>query len=256
MAKKKQDCPKCLPGWLASFGDMMSLLLCFFVLLLSMSTMDAKKIEQAIGSLAGALSILDGGRRPEVSKTKNEQRIPSSKTDDMSDSRKIMQESVKDMNQMLKAANNQQIVVKDAENGFIIRLPASILFQKGSAELENEDGILFLRRIAMIMSKMPSHLIADVIGHTDDTPVSENSKFKSNWELSSARAVSVVEELLRNGVEPKRLMASGRAEFIPVASNLNEAGKEKNRRVEIYFHSMDENLKDETRKSVLDGASD
>ena len=64
MAKKlidPADCPKCLPGWLAAFGDLMSLLLCFFVLLLSMSTMDAKKLEAAIGSLSGALGILESG---------------------------------------------------------------------------------------------------------------------------------------------------------------------------------------------------
>ena len=62
---KPEECPKCMPEWLAAFGDLMSLLLCFFVLLLSMATMDAKKMEAAVGSLAGALSVLEGGARPE-----------------------------------------------------------------------------------------------------------------------------------------------------------------------------------------------
>ena len=62
---KPEECPKCMPEWLAAFGDLMSLLLCFFVLLLSMATMDAKKMEAAVGSLAGALSVLEGGARPD-----------------------------------------------------------------------------------------------------------------------------------------------------------------------------------------------
>lgn len=69
MGKKKcPDCEKCLPAWLAAFGDLMSLLLCFFVLLLSMSSMDAKKISEAIGSLSGAMSVLEGGIKTEISK--------------------------------------------------------------------------------------------------------------------------------------------------------------------------------------------
>jgi len=77
MAKKcpEPECPKCLPEWLAAFGDLMSLLLTFFVLLLSMSSMDAKKIQEAIGSLAGALSVLEGGTKMEISREKVE--LPS-----------------------------------------------------------------------------------------------------------------------------------------------------------------------------------
>ncbi|MBD3799001.1 MAG: flagellar motor protein MotB, partial [Epsilonproteobacteria bacterium] len=68
MGKKKcPDCPECMPEWLAAFGDLMSLLLCFFVLLLSMSSMDAKKVSEAIGSLAGAMSVLEGGEKTEIS---------------------------------------------------------------------------------------------------------------------------------------------------------------------------------------------
>ena len=69
MGKQKcPECEQCLPAWLAAFGDLMSLLLCFFVLLLSMSSMDAKKVSEAIGSLSGAMSVLEGGVKTEVSK--------------------------------------------------------------------------------------------------------------------------------------------------------------------------------------------
>ncbi len=77
MGKQKcPDCPKCLPGWLAAFGDLMSLLLCFFVLLLSMSSMDARKVTDAIGSLAGALSVLEGGTKTEVSHERQQLATP------------------------------------------------------------------------------------------------------------------------------------------------------------------------------------
>ena len=85
MAKKcKCDCPKCLPEWLAAFGDLMSLLLCFFVLLLSMSTMDAKKVQEAIGSLAGALSVLEGGTKTEISRERQQITTPMEKQDETS----------------------------------------------------------------------------------------------------------------------------------------------------------------------------
>lgn len=253
MAKKekKVECPKCLPGWLAAFGDMMSLLLCFFVLLLSMSSVDAKKLEEAIGSLAGALGILDGGVRPDISRNKNLNLSPSTQVTLKSQDKNTIKEAIGNMNQILKASNSQEISLDEAEQGFIIRLPASILFEKDSATINNQDGLLFIKRIAMIMSKMPSEILADVIGHTDDS-VTQTEAHSSNWKLSSSRAISVAEELIRNGADPKRLVASGRAEFSPIASNTTEAGRAKNRRVEIYFHSLDIKKAKETKKSILD----
>ena len=87
MGKKQKcpECPKCLPGWLAAFGDLMSLLLCFFVLLLSMSTMDAKKFEEVVGSLAGALSILDGGAQTQLDRQAAEIASQSSQTYETTD---------------------------------------------------------------------------------------------------------------------------------------------------------------------------
>ncbi|MDD3506508.1 MAG: flagellar motor protein MotB, partial [Sulfurimonas sp.] len=84
MAKKNKcpECEKCLPMWLAAFGDLMSLLLCFFVLLLSMSSMDAKKISEAIGSLSGAMSVLEGGIKTEVSKRRIQESTPIESADE------------------------------------------------------------------------------------------------------------------------------------------------------------------------------
>lgn len=254
MAKKlidPADCPKCLPAWLASFGDLMSLLLCFFVLLLSMSTMDAKKLEAAIGSLSGALGVLEGGRRPDVAAEQNEEFHSAAKLP-TTDIQSKFQQTVKSINELLHASGSPEVSFEESEDGFIIRLPASLLFEKGKATLQNDDAILFLRRISMVIDKLPEDIVANVIGHTDNQTPDSLSIYKNNWELSSARAMSVVDELIKNGVNPKKLMASAKAEFEPFAPNTTEQGREKNRRVEIHFISMNSKNKEKTQKSILD----
>lgn len=248
-----KECPKCMPEWLATFGDLMSLLLCFFVLLLSMSTMDAKKFETAVGSLAGALSILEGGARPEVQneqETELQSRIKKEKI--QSKSQNEISQAVKAINELLNASGSPEVTLKDSEDGFIIRLPASLLFKQGSAEISNDDAKLFLKRIAMIASKLAPEVDLDVVGHTDNTQPNINSIYKDNWQLSSARAISVVSELLRDGVDAKRLIASSRASFEPVVLGDGDEAIVKNNRVEIRFVSLDKDKKDMTKKSVLD----
>jgi len=250
---KKVECPKCMPGWLAAFGDLMSLLLCFFVLLLSMSTMDAKKVSEAMGSLAGALSVLEGGTKTEVSRERNQQATPIQSQDETAQKLKTLKATLVEINEMTKSADNSQTQLEEAENGFIIRLPASLLFKKDSAKIENDDAILFLKRIALIINKLPKTIHLNVIGHTDDTPRHEGEKFPTNWALSTARATSVVQELINNQIEAKILTACGKAEFDPIASNLTPEGKEKNRRVELYFFSLEKDQNSKVQKSILDG---
>lgn len=254
MAKKlidPNDCPKCMPQWLAAFGDLMSLLLCFFVLLLSMSTMDAKKLEAAVGSLSGALGILEGGVKPDVSAEQNLDNHPTQDNEQI-ESKKQMKQTVRSINELLSASGSPEISIQESENGFIIRLPASLLFEKGKAILENDDAILFLKRISMVITKLPNDITTNVIGHTDNQTPDSESIYKNNWELSSARAMSVVDELIKDGVSPKKLVASARAEFDPFASNATQQGRDKNNRVEIHFISLDMKSRDTARKSLLD----
>ncbi len=249
---KQPDCPKCLPGWLAAFGDLMSLLLCFFVLLLSMSTMDAKKVSEAMGSLAGALSVLEGGTKTEVSRERNQQATPIQSEDETAQKLKTLKRTLVEVNEMTKSADNSETQLEEAENGFIIRLPASLLFQKDSARIENDDALLFLKRIALIIDKLPKTIHLNVIGHTDDTTRLPGDRWSSNWALSTARATAVVQELIKDKIEPKMLTACGKAEFDPIASNLTPEGKEKNRRVELYFFSLEKDKDNKAQKSILD----
>ncbi len=253
MAKKQScDCPKCMPEWLAAFGDLMSLLLCFFVLLLSMSTMDAKKVQEAIGSLAGALSVLEGGTKTEISREMQQIATPLEQQEETSQKLRTLNRTVIEVNEMIKTSGGPEAVLEEGENGFMIRLPAKLLFKKGSAKIENDDAVLFLKRIALIIAKLPNNLALNVIGHTDNQAPSKNSAFKNNWELSSARAISVVKELIKDGVNPKRMTACGKAEYDPVATNETETGREKNRRVELHFFSKKKKHKNKVQKSVLD----
>ncbi len=251
---KPEECPKCMPEWLAAFGDLMSLLLCFFVLLLSMATMDAKKMEAAVGSLAGALSVLEGGARPDSQVEKEtdpeNKRIP--KPNAQKGAQNEMSATVKKINELLTASGAPEITMEESEDGFILRLPAAMLFDKDSAEISGEDAKLFLKRIGMIVAKMPKEVKVDVIGHTDNIEPSKDSAYKNNWQLSTARALSVVEQLGSDGVPQDRLIASGKSSFDPIASNASDDGRAKNNRVEIHFVSLEPKNKEATKKSILD----
>lgn len=253
MGKSKcPDCPKCLPAWLAAFGDLMSLLLCFFVLLLSMSTMDAKKVQEAIGSLAGALSVLEGGTKTEISRERQQQATPMETQEETSNRVKTMAKTLIEVNEMLKTSGSPEITLEEAEDGFVIRLPDGLLFKPGSAVIENEDALLFLKRIALIVQKLPEDLYVNAKGHTDNVPPDQTSPYKDNWELSTARAVSVVKELIKDDIDPKKVTASGKSEYEPLTSNTTEEGRAKNRRVELHFYSLDSDKKEQTQQSVLD----
>ncbi len=253
MAKKQKcpDCPKCLPGWLAAFGDLMSLLLCFFVLLLSMSTMDAKKVQEAAGSLQGAMSVLDGQDSTDEKIRQLQVATPIQSDVQTAKQVKSMKQTIIETNEMIKSATGNEITLEDSEEGFLIRLPANILFEKGKAKIINDDAYLFLKRIALIIDKLPKDININVIGHTDATPI-KSSIYKDNWELSTARAISVVKELIKDGVNPKFLTACGRAGYDPIASNNTLEGRRKNRRVELYFFSTNNKNKKDVKKSILD----
>ncbi|MEA3371624.1 MAG: flagellar motor protein MotB [Campylobacterota bacterium] len=253
MAKKKcPECEECLPAWLAAFGDLMSLLLCFFVLLLSMSSMDAKKISEAIGSLSGAMSVLEGGTKTEISKQRIQESTPLESQDETSETVNRVQQAVGEANEMMEKGHGPAISLEEAQEGFVIELPASLLFKSGSATIENEDALLFLKRVALIIEELPKTMQVSVQGHTDNQGPGINSPFKDNWELSSARAISVLQELLLDGVDPARISASGYAEFKPLGSNVTATGREKNRRVELHFYGAEDGDEEKTKSSILD----
>ncbi|MEA1982256.1 MAG: flagellar motor protein MotB [Campylobacterota bacterium] len=256
MGKKKcPECEECLPAWLAAFGDLMSLLLCFFVLLLSMSSMDAKKISEAIGSLSGAMSVLEGGTKTEISKQRIQESTPIESQDETSEVVNRVQQAAGDANEIMEKSQAEIITVEEAQEGFVIALPAALLFKAGSATIENQDALLFLKRMALIIEELPNDMEVSVQGHTDEGKPGSKSPYKDNWELSTARAISVLHELLLDGVAPSRVSASGYAEFKPVATNATKSGREKNRRVELHFYGKKSEKDTKVNMSVLDKAT-
>ena len=126
----------------------------------------------------------------------------------------------------------------------VLRLADHMLFPTGSAQLTG-DGSRVMDRLGSVLSRYPDHEIR-VEGHTDNRPIRAEAKdrFASNWELSTARATTVVRKMINEfKLSPTRLVAVGRGEFMPVTSNATTEGRSRNRRVEIHI-AMPQPLKE------------
>ncbi|OPJ54770.1 flagellar motor protein MotB [Clostridium oryzae] len=221
--------------WLATYGDLVTLLLCFFVLLFAMSTVDAQKYESIVASFSGGSSIgVNSGGDTIVdfyesqNSTKND-----SNTKDKDDINKIYEE-VKKMLAVEKLENN--IKIKKSKNGVFLTLKNDLLFDNGKAALR-PDVKKTLRSFAHIFKKYDREIRIE--GHTDNLPI-RNSFFESNWELSTARAISVVKYFTEKlpqeeRIAPNKFEVAGLGEHEPVARNDTEENRQKNRRIEIVI---------------------
>lgn len=216
----------------------MSLLLTFFVLLLSMATFDKKRVELAIGSLEGSLSVLEEGRETEIHTPSPIRALPLQQDEDAPETVNVFASVVTEYNEMTRVANGPSVKFDEAEEGFTLQIPSELLFDSGSANLNNQDGILFLKRLAMEIVNLPNDMSLKVTGHTDNVALSGTGRFQDNWQLSVARGISVVRELVTNRVNPARLQSCGAGEFKPVATNSTPDGRALNRRVELHFFSL------------------
>jgi chemotaxis protein MotB len=139
----------------------------------------------------------------------------------------------KDATEKLKAMIDAGTLEVTMRNGaMVVRLPAEVLFPSGSAEL-SEKGQIAVIEVGVILKQFPDRRFL-VVGHTDDVPL-KSAQYRNNYELSTARAVTVTEFLVKAGMQPKRLIAAGHGEHDPVADNKSPAGRQKNRRIEIVL---------------------
>lgn len=235
MAKKRlqqKPKPKGLPLWLGTFGDLMSLLLTFFILLLSMATFDKEKVDAAIGSLQGALSILERGRETEITTPSQIQATPIQTQSEADVVLNLFSSLISEYNEMTQISDGPGIDLEESQDGFLLRIPSDLLFSTGSAELDNPNGRLLLNRIALELNKIPLKL--RIIGHTDDVKYRVGSNI-DNWDLSNARALSVADIFLNKGVDSSKIEVGGDGDFNPVVPNDSELNRAKNRRVELHF---------------------
>ncbi|WP_416862988.1 flagellar motor protein MotB, partial [Helicobacter ganmani] len=172
------DCPQVLPLWLGTYGDMVTLILTFFILILSMVTFDAKKLTEAEGSMKGAMSLLSGGIKTEPDNTRIQQQADMTTEPESAEEVKKIESEILDFKENVRVSLGPSNIVDDGSEGFILRFSGKLLFEKGETTLYNEEEILFLKRLALILQKMPANLHADVIGYTDNSPITPTTKYK------------------------------------------------------------------------------
>lgn len=227
------DEPEDLQPWLVTYADMTTLLLCFFVLLFAMSTLSVQKFERALGSLQGALGIFPGAVMPRPSE-------PYEELDLQDFQKRLLEMEMREMEvhwrrfqeELRQAGVGDRVSVELEERGIIIRFADTVLFDIGRAELR-QDSREILDKVAVLL-KTVSYPIR-VEGHTCNLPI-HTEKFASNWELSTARATTVVRYFIdRHGISPERLQAAGYGEYRPIAPNDTEEGRRQNRRVDVVL---------------------
>jgi len=226
MAKDKCECEAGAPAWMTTFSDLMSLLLCFFVLLVSMSKIVEKDFFMAAGSLRGAFGVMT--QDPSIMRLENTP-LPSLKNIQ----RAIVDRAVSNMQDFIESKNlgeDIKLVISDKGVGLTISSP--MLFETGSAELDT-SAYRILAGVFDIARGWPN--IIRVEGHTDNVRI-RSGPYESNWDLSFARALSVVNFAVQfSKIHPSRLSPVSFGEYDPVASNDTPEGRAKNRRIEVFM---------------------
>ena len=278
MAKRKQETPPPgSPAWMATFSDLMNLLLCFFVLLFSMSNVDEKKFDQVVASMSSAFSILDGGATAIgdgilVSNGVSQLNELSEYINSMGATADSKEESeqVNEYNSMGEIENKEQyeavtgaledynlkeneqlaemiseaVAESNMSNQIEVSFTAQYVLLSLKGALLFDSGKAELRETSdMVMLKIGVILekyaksTIEIEGHTDNIPIN-TVRFAINNELSSARALAVFDYLMGNtSLDPANIKHSGRGEYVPVADNGTEEGRAKNRRVEIKIYN-------------------
>lgn len=272
MAKRKEDTPPAgSPAWMATFSDLMNLLLCFFVLLFSMSTLEESKWAELVASMNNTFSVFNGGATAigdgilisngvsqlnELDEYINstgklsDSDSPEDKLEEYKNSGdvKILQEALEEeqlqnneeLAELVEEAVSEgrlsdQIDVNFTAQYVQLTMKGALLFDSGSGELR-EESYAILDKVGVILERYAEGTI-EIEGHTDNVPIN-SSKFASNEELSSARALSVFYYLSNNTLlDVTNLKHAGMGERVPIADNSTAEGRSRNRRVEIRIYN-------------------
>ncbi|MDL2288041.1 OmpA family protein [Oscillospiraceae bacterium OttesenSCG-928-F05] len=236
-APPPEEKPAGSPAWMSTYGDMITLVLVFFVLLYSFSTIDASKWRELVSAFSGGPSIFEGGTQsiPDPVDPDTQDEYESSHMIDASSEWDVVVAAVGRYAEENDLRENIEIEANDVE--ITIRFTDNILFDSGRADLKDIakpvlDG-LFQDIVAQYIENLENIRIE---GHTDSRPI-RTSQFRDNWDLSSARADSVLRYLLASTpeIEPSVYFCGGYGEYKPVDTNDTEEGMARNRRVDIVL---------------------
>lgn len=274
MAKRKVEEPSGgEASWLNTFADLMNLLLCFFVLLFAMSTVDAEKWEQLINSMQkSSFSILSSGgasvgegmmiasgvsqlemlddyykektnsadNEVEESEPKDKEVQPTAEEEVKEEfdamGLKESEKMAEQIEEMLREKQIENQAEVDVNAQFVrITLNGALLFDSAQSQIR-EDAIPLVDKLSMILEHYDSNQI-EIEGHTDNVPIS-NEKYENNDVLSAYRAFAVKDYILEHtALEPGKIYAAGCGEYNPVADNSTAEGRARNRRVEIKIYN-------------------
>ncbi len=189
-------------------------------------------------SLAGCTIIFQRGRRTDVEKIEK----LSQQLDELNQAKKLLEEKLS------QEISDKQVRLQMMEKGLVITFVADVLFDSGKAKVKSE-AMSSLDKVASVLKENVPDLNVGIEGHTDNIPI-RHSAWKSNWELSTARALSVLHYLVDDkGVSPDRISAIGYGEYRPVASNDDKEGRQMNRRVEVVILPQLTKAKDKAQES-------
>ncbi|SKA73586.1 OmpA/MotB family protein [Desulfobaculum bizertense] len=221
--------------WIVTFADLSLLLLVFFIMLFSMSTLDVNKFTDSFLSVKRALG------------TKSTQLMTAPvRSDDA-----VIMDSVRLQKQLLEVQRKvysdvrtfitqkgiEGIVGAVLEKGkVVIRIPGDVMFENGQVELSPEGKKILVELKDVLIKKHDQKI--NIVGHTDDLPMRAGARFKDNWEISSLRAVYVLRYLMQLGIAQERLTATGLADLEPLYPNNTADNRARNRRVELVLEKM------------------
>lgn len=228
---KCPDCPA-IPGWIFTYGDTMTLLMIFFVLLLTFAQMDKVKFKEAAGSLSSAFGVqrIQVINAPPTGNTM----IATNFTQEI-----IIVRLIEKLRLVLdQMVDNGEAEITETDAGFMLKLNQDALFQPNTQQISPEYEPI-LQQIANQLVSIPN--LIHVTGHTDNSPVDPNGPFPSNWAKSSAYAAAVVDLFVtKGGVNPTQLTVRGMGAYAPIQSNDTPEGRAANRRIEISITTLTE----------------
>ncbi|MFP8965918.1 flagellar motor protein MotB [Pokkaliibacter sp. CJK22405] len=234
-------------GWMATYADLMSLLLVFFILLFSISTIEIKKFEEIFTSVRFSLNthgttnaIIEFEHEAPTERdkpiVKEEVILPNQSEAKNSELDTELSEMSSELSEMIQTPMMSKDVQVVTENSRLhIRVKGQALFDPASTDLSYEAEPI-LESLTALFKKHPEFHIS-VQGHTDNQPIYTN-QFPSNWELSAVRATTVVRYFLLKGITADRFTAEGFADSAPLASNKTSEGRAENRRVEFVLEKI------------------